>query len=610
MQGSAEVLEKLRDLMRGFKPQSLFAYIIPTEDAHQNEYICKHDARRAFISGFNGSAGTAVVTYDKAIMWTDGRYYQQAEKQMNSSWELMKDGLPNTPSIGKWLTGNIPRHSNVGVDPTLFSYRQWKPLQKQLKSADCILIPVKNNLVDLIWMADQPKRPSEPIRYLEQKFAGLTVAKKWENVKKQMLDKMAEALLVTSLDEIAWFLNLRGSDIDFNPVFFAYLIIDMDKIKLFIDESKLPEHFGNYQKENNIDIKILQYDFIEDELQTTINSLKKGKIWISPTSNYHLCSLIPKILRFQEITPIALNKAIKNVTEINGFVDCHVRDGISLCRYFAWLEQTIQSGEEVSEVSGAAKLEEIRSKSKYYMGLSFSTISASGPNGSIIHYNPDANTNRHITSREIYLCDSGAQYLDGTTDVTRTFHFGVPTEFQKDAYTRVLKGQLAFGSTIFPAMVKGQFLDTIARKFLWDVGLDYGHGTGHGIGSFLNVHEGPMGVGIRSMPDDPGLQENMFISNEPGYYQDGEFGIRIEDIVQIVPALTKHNFAGRGALTFKTITMCPKQTKMVNKNLLSDVELNILNDYHKRVWEILSPVLREEGDYFTLAWLEKETRSI
>ncbi|XP_067616243.1 xaa-Pro aminopeptidase ApepP isoform X2 [Eurosta solidaginis] len=542
MQGSAEVLEKLRDLMRGFKPQSLFAYIIPTEDAHQNEYICKHDARRAFISGFNGSAGTAVVTYDKAIMWTDGRYYQQAEKQMNSSWELMKDGLPNTPSIGKWLTGNIPRHSNVGVDPTLFSYRQWKPLQKQLKSAG--------------------------------------------------------------------FLNLRGSDIDFNPVFFAYLIIDMDKIKLFIDESKLPEHFGNYQKENNIDIKILQYDFIEDELQTTINSLKKGKIWISPTSNYHLCSLIPKILRFQEITPIALNKAIKNVTEINGFVDCHVRDGISLCRYFAWLEQTIQSGEEVSEVSGAAKLEEIRSKSKYYMGLSFSTISASGPNGSIIHYNPDANTNRHITSREIYLCDSGAQYLDGTTDVTRTFHFGVPTEFQKDAYTRVLKGQLAFGSTIFPAMVKGQFLDTIARKFLWDVGLDYGHGTGHGIGSFLNVHEGPMGVGIRSMPDDPGLQENMFISNEPGYYQDGEFGIRIEDIVQIVPALTKHNFAGRGALTFKTITMCPKQTKMVNKNLLSDVELNILNDYHKRVWEILSPVLREEGDYFTLAWLEKETRSI
>lgn len=602
-------LENLRLLMKNYKPRCLEAYIVPTDDSHQNEYISQHDARRAFISGFNGSAGTAVITSNKALMWTDGRYYQQAQKQMDSNWELMKDGLPSTPSIGKWISANIPNGSNVGVDPKLLSYRQWKPIQKDLKSADCTLLPVEENLVDLVWK-DQPARTSNSVIYLEQKFAGVTVADKWKDVKNKMLDKKACALVVTALDEIAWFLNLRGSDIDFNPVFFAYLIIENNNVKLFIDESKLPVDFKRHEEENGIDILVQPYDNIASELKAIVNTLKEGKIWISPNSSYYLSSLIPKNIRIQEITPLAINKAVKNKTEISGFINSHIRDGVALCQYFAWLENSVMIGNNVNEISGATKLEELRSKNEYYKGLSFQTISSSGKNGSIIHYQPTVETNRPITVDEIYLCDSGAQYMDGTTDVTRTFHFGEPTEFQKEAYTRVLKGQLTFGSTVFPSGVKGQMLDTIARKSLWDIGLDYGHGTGHGIGSFLNVHEGPMGVGIRPMPDDPGLQENMFISNEPGFYQDGEFGIRIEDIVQIVPASTNNNFAGRGALTFKTITMCPKQTKMIKKDLLNDVEINILNGYHSKVWETLSPILREINDDVTLKWLEKETRKV
>jgi len=292
-------------------------------------------------------------------------------------------------------------------------------------------------------------------------------------------------------------------------------------------------------------------------------------------------------------------------------VDCHIRDGVALCKYFAWLEYALNHGEKVDEISGATKLEEFRKKLPKFAGLSFSTINGSGPNGAIIHYHPTPETNRPITLNEMYLCDSGAQFLDGTTDVTRTWHFGQPTQHQIDCFTRVLKGQISMGTAVFPIKVKGMFLDVLARKSLWDVGLDYQHGTGHGIGHFLNVHEGPIGIGMyRAMPDDPGLQQNMFVSNEPGYYETGQFGIRIEDIVQIVPAKVENNFNGRGALTFKTVTMCPIHTKLINKNLLTETEITHINNYHAKVRDTLKPLLQEEGDDFTIQWLEKETKAI
>ncbi|XP_068155286.1 xaa-Pro aminopeptidase ApepP [Drosophila tropicalis] len=612
MKDTTQILSQLRKLMQQpWLPEasSLSAYIVPSDDAHQSEYQCQHDERRAFISGFDGSAGTAVITLDKALLWTDGRYYQQAEKQLDSNWTLMKDGLTTTPSVGAWLAKNLPKGSAVGVDPRLFSFRLWKPIETELISAECSLVPIEKNLIDEVWGSDQPPQTSNSLKTLDLKFSGLTIEEKWKIVREKLDEKNSDVLVISALDEIAWFLNMRGSDIDFNPVFFAYLIIRYEELVLYIDDKKLPQNFDQHQSENKVKITIKPYASIGQELCQLV-STTKGKFWIAPTSSYYLTALVPKSQRHQEITPICLLKAIKNDVEIKGFVNSHVRDGVALCQYFAWLEKKVQLGEAVDEISGADKLESLRSTKDNYIGLSFATISASGPNGSIIHYHPAQETNRAINDKEIYLCDSGAQYLDGTTDVTRTLHFGEPTQFQKEAYTRVLKGQLTLGATIFPAKVKGQVLDTLARKSLWDVGLDYGHGTGHGVGHFLNVHEGPMGVGIRPMPDDPGLQANMFISNEPGFYQDGEFGIRIEDIVQIVPAQIKNNFANRGALTFHTITMCPKQTKLIIKELLTDLEIKLLNEYHKLVWETLSPILQQEGDSFTLEWLKKETQAI
>uniref|UniRef100_A0A2M4AFN2 Putative xaa-pro aminopeptidase n=1 Tax=Anopheles triannulatus TaxID=58253 RepID=A0A2M4AFN2_9DIPT len=610
MKPTGEVLSALRQLMANLPNNlgAIGAYIIPSTDAHQSEYLAARDERRAFVSGFDGSAGTAVVTEREALLWTDGRYYQQAAKQLDSNWTLMKEGLPSTPSIDAWLAKILKPGSRVGVDANLITTAAWNPLQTSLKTAGCSLLAVEPNLIDLLWQ-DQPAVPHNPLLPLSTSFAGCTVAEKLASVRTKLTEKRASVLVVSALDEIAWLLNLRGTDIDYNPVFFAYVIVTPDELHLFIDPVQVGppvlEHFGA----NGAEVLVHPYE----EVQTVLKQLAEASsqlVWISSGSSYALTALIPDEKRFHDITPIQLMKAIKNETEAQGMRDCHRRDGVALCQYFAWLERTLAAGGTVDEISGATQLERFRSVQQHYQGLSFTTISASGPNGSIIHYHPLPETNRPITDRELYLCDSGAQYLDGTTDVTRTMHFGTPTAEEIRAFTYVLKGQIALGTAIFPRKVKGQFLDTIARKALWDIGLDYGHGTGHGIGHFLNVHEGPMGIGIRLMPNDPGLEENMFLSNEPGYYKDGQFGIRIEDIVQVIKANVGTNFDGRGALAFSTITMCPIQTRLIDVSLLTAAERQHINRYHERVRDQLLPLLREANDADTIAWLQRETEPI
>ncbi|XP_035773576.1 xaa-Pro aminopeptidase ApepP-like [Anopheles albimanus] len=610
MKPTGEVLSALRQLMANLPNNlgAIGAYIIPSTDAHQSEYLAARDERRAFVSGFDGSAGTAVVTEREALLWTDGRYYQQAAKQLDSNWTLMKEGLPSTPSIDAWLAKILKPGSRVGVDANLITTAAWNPLQTSLKTAGCSLLAVEPNLIDLLWR-EQPAVPHNPLLPLSTTFAGCTVAEKLANVRTKLAEKRASVLVVSALDEIAWLLNLRGNDIDYNPVFFAYVIVTPEQLHLFIDPVQIVppvlEHFGA----NGVEVQVHPYD----EVHAVLKQLAEASsqlVWISSGSSYALNALIPEEKRFHDITPIQLMKAVKNETEARGMRDCHRRDGVALCQYFAWLERTLAAGGTVDEISGATQLERFRAAQKHYQGLSFTTISASGPNGSIIHYHPLPETNRPITDRELYLCDSGAQYLDGTTDVTRTMHFGTPTAEEIRAFTYVLKGQIALGTAIFPRKVKGQFLDTIARKALWDIGLDYGHGTGHGIGHFLNVHEGPMGIGIRVMPNDPGLEENMFLSNEPGYYKDGQFGIRIEDIVQVVEANVGTNFDGRGALTFSTITMCPIQTHLIDVSLLTPAERQHINSYHERVRVELLPLLREANDTETIAWLERSTEPI
>ncbi|KAG5671242.1 hypothetical protein PVAND_001451 [Polypedilum vanderplanki] len=612
MAQTGDALSRLRVLMSGtsslVKIDPLFAYIVPSDDAHQGEYIAARDRRRAFITGFTGSAGTAVITQNKALLWTDGRYFQQAEKQLDENWELMKDGMPDVLTLTQWLQKNCQKGDRIGVDANLYSTRAWNTLTSAFENTGCILTAVKENLIDLVW-DEQPAQPSNPVITLDVKFAGKYVSEKLKEVREKMEAQNAKVLVVTALDEIAYFLNLRGSDISSNPVFFAYVIVTDKDVLLFIEPSRITDEIEKHFKTNNVEVTIKKYDEIFSTLETLANETD-GKVWISSTSSQSLTNLVVKEKRHQDITPLSVMKAIKNDVEAKGMQDCHVRDGVALVQYFAWLQNEVENKRTVTEISGATKLAEFRSTKEHFKGLSFGTISGSGPNGSIIHYSPQNETDRKITDQEMYLCDSGAQYLDGTTDVTRTWHFGNPTDYEKECFTRVLKGQIQMGSLIFPNKVKGRALDSLARKFLWDYGLDYNHGTGHGIGSFLNVHEGPMGIGTRDYPDDPGLQVNMFLSNEPGYYEDGKFGIRIEDIVQIVNATNAaHNFAGRGALTFHTVTLCPIHTKLIKVELLTEVERTLLNNYHKRVRDTLLPLL-DANDTLTREWLVKETQPI
>lgn len=401
--------------------------------------------------------------------------------------------------------------------------------------------------------------------------------------------------------------NLRGSDIEYNPVFFSYAMVTESDVTLFIEPTRINDKIRAHFTANNVQVNIKSYKQIFADLAQVANDAD-GKVWISYGSSQALTELVPRKKRLQSITPVEDMKALKNDVEAKGMIESHIRDGVALVKYFAWLENVVVNKGNVTELSGAAKLAEFRSQNENFMGLSFETISGSGPHGAIIHYAPTVETDREITDHEMYLCDSGGQYLDGTTDVTRTWHFGEPTDFEKEAFTRVFKGQWQVGSTVFPYKIKGGVFDAMARQFLWQVGLDYAHGTGHGIGSFLNVHEGPMGIGMRDYPSDPGFQVNMFMSNEPGFYQDGEFGIRLEDIVQVVKADVPRDFNQRGALTFHTISLCPIHTNLIQVELLTDAELLGLNAYHKRVFDTLSPLLG--SDQFTRDWLEKETKAI
>ncbi|XP_022902257.1 xaa-Pro aminopeptidase ApepP [Onthophagus taurus] len=608
---TSNLLKQLRALMLDTKyvSEPINAYIVPSADAHNSEYLAECDQRRAFISGFTGSAGTAVITHNDACMWTDGRYYLQASQEMDSNWTLMKEGIPSTPTQGTWLSKNLPSGSRVGADPYLLSYNKWMPLKNQLESAGHKLIPITTNLIDLLW-TDRKPMPSAEVKPLPNKYTGKTIQEKLKLVQQQMVDKNASYLVLTSLDEVAYFLNMRGNDISYNPVFFSYVLITQTGFTIFIDQNKVTKDVIDHL---NVEAGVTIYDiknYTEIANVLTNNAEKiEGFVWFSEQASYALTSLIPTKNLLTELTPISTMKAIKNPVEIEGMKNAHIKDGLALCCYFSWLEKNVHT-RTISEISGAKKLREFRAQQELFVGPSFDTISSVGPHGAIIHYKPEPDTDVTIDPDGLYLCDSGGQYLDGTTDVTRTFHYGKPTEFEKDCYTRVLKGQIKMATMIFPQKIKGNCLDSFARQYLWSVGLDYAHGTGHGIGSYLNVHEGPMGISWKNIPDDPGLEAGMFLSNEPGFYQDGKFGFRIEDIVLIVNATTPNNFNNRGFLTFETVTLCPIQTKMIKTEMLTEEEIKHLNSYHQRCRDVLGPLLKQQGQTEAVEWLWKETEPI
>lgn len=634
---STKLLEKLRNLMQRSSSGPISAYIVPSGDAHQSEYVADCDSRRTFISNFSGSAGTAIVTSDKAALWTDGRYFLQAGKELDANnWILMKDGLQETPSFSDWLKTELKPGTQVGVDPYLITNDSWRRLSKELRTNSISLVGVKENLIDIIWEDSsvvelgkkiRPKRPANDIINLDFEIHGKEWPDKVKTLRDELSKKKAETIILTNLDDVAWLLNLRGSDIDFNPLFFAYCIVDMSNVYLFVNSDQLKEPARAsinakicdvndvFDKNSNEveHVKVFPYDSID---KFVINHVvpKKTKVWISSRSSEALVSLVPKEFRVLLPSPVTNKKAIKNDIEIDNIKNCHVRDGAALCEYLAWLEATIEANPEghasLWEIQGADYLENCRKVQERFVGLSFPTISSSGPNGAIIHYHPSEETRRPISKQELYLVDSGAQYLDGTTDVTRTVHFGEPTGKQRECFTRVLKGHIQLAMAIFPRLIKGNSLDSFARQSLWSQGLNYLHGTGHGVGMFLNVHEGPSSISPKGNPDDPGLEAGQILSNEPGYYEDGEFGIRIESLVVTRKAETKYNFNNTGFLKFETITFAPIQLKMIDANLLTNDEIAWLNEYHKTCRELVGAHLKKTNKLNVLEWLNKETREL
>uniref|UniRef100_A0A8D3BTM3 X-prolyl aminopeptidase (aminopeptidase P) 1, soluble n=1 Tax=Scophthalmus maximus TaxID=52904 RepID=A0A8D3BTM3_SCOMX len=557
---TGELLRQLRQAMRNCKYFSdpIQAYIVPSGDAHQSEYIAPCDCRREYICGFNGSAGTAIVTEQYAAMWTDGRYFLQASQQMDNNWTLMKMGLKETPSQEDWLISILPENSKVGVDPWIFAADQWKNMSKALSSAGHSLVVVQDNLIDAVW-TDRPKRPSTRLRTLGLDYTGLSWQDKITTLRAKMTERKISWFVATALDEIAWLFNLRGADIEYNPVFFAYTIVGMNTIRLFVDTNRLadPALRDHLQLDSpskpELSVQTFPYESVYAELQAVCAALgPKDKVWICDKASCALTQAIPKAHRTPiPYTPLCLSKAVKNATEVQGMKMAHIKDAVALCELFAWLEKEIPGG-TVTEISAADKAEEFRSQQKDFVGLSFPTISSVGPNGAIIHYS------------------------DGTTDVTRTVHFGTPSAYEKECFTFVLKGHIAVSAAVFPNGTKGHLLDSFARAALWESGLDYLHGTGHGVGCFLNVHEGPCGISYKTFADEP-LEAGMIVSDEPGYYEDGSFGIRLENVVLVIPAKPKRDW---------------------------------VNQYHRECREVVGAELERQGRKEALEWLVRETQPI
>jgi len=594
------VKERIKALQKLMKKQKIQAYLVPSTDPHQSEYVPALWERRKWLSGFTGSAGDLAITTKTAGLWTDSRYFLQAEEQLKGSGiQLFKSGLPETLSIQQWLKSQLYAGDRVGIDPKVISYKEAKIFEEFLNPWKISLRPIEENLIDKIWK-DQPEFPASPVMVHPLPYSGITIKEKIETLRKQMKAEKVDVHILTTLDNIAWLFNIRGRDVDFNPVVISYAIVTSKKVLLFTPLKKITKnvrkHFGRL-------VEYHDYENFPRQLQKISKS--KARIWVDlNTINWWIVSkLAAKCeLLFKE-SPVVKMKAIKNGKEIEGLKACHIRDGVAMVKFLYWLDKSIDK-EVITEISAAEKLESFRSEQEHYQGPSFHTISAYQEHGAIVHYTTTSETDIKLAKSGIYLIDSGGHYLDGTTDITRTIALGEPNDEQKELFTRVLKGHVQLASTRFPKGTAGNQLDTLARKSLWDVGLNYGHGTGHGIGSYLNVHEGPQaisyyrGIGVA-------LEENMVVSNEPGYYKSGEYGMRVENLILTIKD-QKFSDTTTEFMKFETVTLCPIDLKLIYKPLLDSIEIQWLNEYHEKVRNTLSPHLpREEQE-----WLNEATAAI
>lgn len=587
-------LECLREVM---KREHLAAFIFPSTDAHQSEYVADHWMGRAWISGFNGSAGTAVVTMHSAALWTDSRYFLAAEEQLlGTEFQLMKLKIPGTPSIAEWLGKELMDVDSpeVGLDGWVNSYSSTCGLIADLRKAGGITVRTNFDPLEEIWK-DRPSIPLKPVEIQPMEYAGEDISSKIVRIRKALRAQHADGMLVSALDDIAWTLNLRGTDVHCVPVFVSYLLIASDKVSLFVDETKISSEVRAYLESNGV--SIYKYNKVEEGLKaySEYNILLDGN-----ETSYYLW----KAVRCQEIvqasSPIPAMKAVKNEAEIAGYRRAMLKDGVAMVKFLKWLLPAVEAGGE-TEISIDKKLTALRAEQNLFRDISFDTIAGYQAHGAIVHYEATPETDIPLKPEGLLLLDSGAQYQDGTTDITRTIALGPITEEMKHIYTLVLKAHIQLELAKFPDGASGTQLDALGRECMWREGLNFLHGTGHGVGSYLSVHEGPHQIRMEYMPTP--LRAGMTLTDEPGLYLAGKFGVRIENTV----LLSEYMETEFGKfLQIEPLTLCPIDTAPVDMTMLLPEELAWLNDYHAKVYAELAPYLDEEEK----KWLENATKAI
>ncbi len=587
-----QITDRLAALRDAMKKQGVSACIIPGTDPHASEYIADFWKEREWISGFDGSAGTAVVTLEKAALWTDSRYFLQAAEQLaGTGFELMKQGLPETLDILPWLGTQLKSGERVGVNQQMFSFNAYGAMQSELALYNLSLVSI--DLVSLVWTADRPALPTHPFFVFDVKYAGKTATEKLSLLRQEIKKAHADVFVLSALDDIAWLYNIRGKDVDYNPVFIAYALVSNEKATLFIDSKKVTDETRSYLSSQNIELA--DYNDINKALKAI--SPDKSVLIDGAKLNRSLFEAIPQGCTIRNaMSPVFKLKSVKNEVEMAGVRHSMLKDGVALTRFFIWLEENVASG-NLTEISISDKLRDFRSKQENFVGESFGTIAGYAGHGAIVHYKATPQSDAKIKAENILLLDSGSQFLDGTTDITRTITLGNASDKQKSDYTKVLKGHITLALAKFPLGTRGSQLDILARKALWDDCLNYGHGTGHGVGHFLCVHEGPQNIRMDENPIT--LQPGMIISNEPGMYRSNEYGIRIENLIHVIAA-EKTEFGQ--FLQFETLTLFPIDKQLIDKSLMTEVEIAWLNDYHKWVYATLSPELTEKET----AWLKEK----
>lgn len=587
-------LARLRELM---KREHLSAFIFPSTDAHQSEYVADHWRGREWISGFNGSAGTAVVTMKSAALWTDSRYFLAAEEQLeDTEYQLMRLEMEGTPTIAEWLGKELQdvQSPEVGLDGMVNSYNYVKDLSYSLRKLGGITLRTNLDPLEQIW-ENRPSLPANPVEIQPLEYAGETLASKVVRIRKSLRELHADGMLVSALDDIAWTLNLRGTDVHCNPVFVSYLLIESDKVSLFVDDNKLSPEVKQYLQDNQV--SLYNYNKVEKCLESysEYNILLDGD-----ETSYYLW----KTVKCQEIvaaaSPIPAMKAVKNKAEIEGYRSAMLKDGVAMVKFLKWLKPAVEAGGQ-TEISIDEKLTSLRAEQKLFRDISFDTIAGYAQHGAIVHYEATPETDVVLKPEGLILIDSGAQYQDGTTDITRTIALGAVSEEMKHIYTLVLKAHIQLELVKFPDGASGTQLDAVGRECMWREGYNFLHGTGHGVGSYLCVHEGPHQIRMEWMPTP--LRAGMTLTDEPGLYLAGKFGVRIENTVLISDYMSTE--FGK-FLQIEPLTLCPIDTTPIDVDMLLPEEIDWLNAYHHSVYEKLSPFLDEEEKI----WLENATKPI